>query len=141
MNFDKIIQNYASEALELNRYNKSCHIAILLHKKKVVSFGYNQMDRQCFRGKAITSLHAEVDCIRKIRPISDISKRNYSLLIIKISRYDHTYTNSKPCDCCTKFIKGVGINHVYCSNENGEIEKIKLDDSYIPEKITYSIKA
>jgi hypothetical protein len=135
MNFDKIIQNYVQEALEHNKYNKSCHIAILLDGKQPISYGFNQMDRQCFRGKAITSLHAEVDCLRKVRPISLIRKKNYKLVVIKISRLDFKYTDSRPCDCCTKFIKGVGLNYVYCSMKDGEIHKINFNN-YIPEKIT-----
>jgi deoxycytidylate deaminase len=140
MDFDKIIRTYLQDALTLNKNNKSCHMAFLLHHQKIISHGFNQMDRQCFRGRAITSLHAEIDCIRKIRPLSDINRRNYKMLIIKVSRHDLKYSNSKPCDCCTKFIKDVGINHIYCSNNNGTIEKIKLDSSYIPEKIAHSLK-
>jgi deoxycytidylate deaminase len=137
MDFDSIIRGYITDALEHNKYNKSCHIAVLLDRKKVVSYGFNQMDRQCFRGKAITSLHAEIDCLRKLRPISSIKKK-YKLLVIKVSRHDFTYTDSMPCDCCTRYIKGVGLNSVYASNENGKIEKINLE-TYNPVKITYQI--
>jgi len=132
MNFDRIIQIYVDKALEYNKDHKSSHIALLLQGKKVICWGYNQMDRQCFRGQAITSLHAEIDCLRKCRPISDLFKRNYKLLIIKFSRDDkNIYTNSKPCQYCTKFIQGLGFNHVYCSNDKGLIEKIKLS-TYVP---------
>jgi len=130
MSFDRIIQQYVDEVLEHNKNHKSCHIAILLQGRKVISVGFNQMDRQCFRGESIRSLHAEIDCLRKCRPITDIYKRNYKLLIVKISKDKRNdkqiYTDSRPCDCCTKFIIGLKIKRVYCSNENGQIEKLNL---------------
>lgn len=143
MNFDRIIHIFLDEALALNKENKSCHIAILLQGSKIISHGFNQMDRQCFRGKGITSLHAEIDCLRKCRPKKDLLKRNYSLLIVKITRAKtinntNIYTDSRPCDCCTKYIIGLGFKHIYCSTQDGLIEKIKLDN-YVPFKITYAL--
>jgi deoxycytidylate deaminase len=131
--FENIIQGYIEEAIELNKYNKSCHVALLMQgKRKVVSYGFNQMDRQCFRGKSVYSLHAEVDCLRKCRPIKDIMKRNYSLVVVKVSKKDDgTYYDSMPCKHCTDFLLGLGFKSVYCSNRDGKIVKVNLD-IYIP---------
>lgn len=140
MNYDTIntiIKQYIDDAMELNKYKKSCHIALLIKgKNKVISHGFNQMDRGCFRGKSITSLHAEIDCLRKIRPFTRLCNKKYIFVVVKVSRYDKSFTNSRPCDCCTKYIKGVGINSIYCSTELGSIEKINMDD-YTPCKICY----
>lgn len=139
--FDKIVELYMDETFERNRENRACHVAFLLKGKKVIQTGFNQMDRQCFRGKCITSLHAEIDCLRKARPITELIRKNYSLLVINISKEafeddDHPhrhnnvhsyYKNSKPCSNCTKFLMGLNFKFIYCSNENGEIEKLYLD--------------
>jgi deoxycytidylate deaminase len=132
MNFDRIIQNFVDEALEFNKDNKSCHVAILMNGRKVISHGYNQMDRQCFRGKSIFSLHAEIDCLRKCRPIRDIMKRNYTLIIVKVAKNKKIlYHDSMPCKQCKKFLQGLNFKSVYCSNNEGKIVKVILDD-YVP---------
>lgn len=135
MDFINLVQPYIDKAIELNKNKKSCHIALLVcNKNKVISYGFNQMDRGCFRGKKIYSLHAEIDCLRKIRPITKLDNRKYKLVVVKISRFDKKLTDSRPCDYCTQFIKGVGINSVYCSIESGKIEKINMNN-YKPFKI------
>ncbi len=133
MNFENVIQGYIDNALEFNKDNKSCHFALLMNgRHRVVSYGYNQMDRQCFRGKSILSLHAEIDCLRKCRPIKDIIKRNYTLVIIKVAKNEKkTFYDSMPCKHCKEFLQGLNFKSVYCSNNNGKITKIILND-YIP---------
>lgn len=131
--FENIIQEYADEARKLNKKSKSCHVALLIQgKRKVISYGFNQMDRQCFRGKSIYSLHAEVDCLRKCRPIKDVMKRNYTLVVVKIGKLDTgTYYDSMPCKHCTKFLLGLGFKNIFCSDKHGKIVKINLD-KYVP---------
>lgn len=131
--FEKVVQGFVSEARELNKHSKSCHVALLIQgKRKVVSYGFNQMDRQCFRGKSVYSLHAEVDCLRKCRPIKDIMRRNYTLVVVKIAKtVDGIFYDSMPCKHCTKFLLGLGFKSVYCSNSQGKIVKVNLDE-YIP---------
>jgi deoxycytidylate deaminase len=131
--FEKAVHSYIDEARELNKYNKSCHVALLMQgKRKVISYGFNQMDRQCFRGKSVYSLHAEVDCLRKCRPIKDVMKRNYTLVVVKIGKADDgIFYDSMPCKHCTKFLVGLGFKSVYCSNSGGKIVKVNFDD-YIP---------
>jgi cytidine deaminase len=133
MNFEKAIQSYVDEALEFNKNNKSCHVALLMHgKRKVISYGFNQMDRQCFRGKSVFSLHAEVDCLRKCRPIRDVMRRNYTLVIVKVAKNDDcTFHDSMPCKHCKKFLQGLNFKSVYCSNSKGKIVKVVLND-YTP---------
>ncbi len=133
MNYEKVIQGFVDDALELNKNNKSCHIAILMNgKRKVISYGYNQMERQCYKGKSIHSLHAEIDCLRKCRPIRDIMKRNYTLVIVKVSRNKNDiFYDSMPCKHCKQFLQGLNFKSIYCSNDEGKIVKIILNN-YIP---------
>jgi len=137
MQLENTIQEYIDEAIQLNRKNKSCHIALLMQgKKKVISYGINQVDRQYFKGKSVLSLHAEVDCLRKCRnKFASKDIKNYSLVVIKVGKKDDlTYHDSMPCKHCTKFLLGLGFKNIYCSNKDGKIIKIDLD-SYIPYNI------
>lgn len=129
-NFECIIRNFVDRALEINKGNKSCHIALLLQgKRKIRSYGFNQMNRQCYQGKPIYSLHAEIDCLRKCRPIKNIQRRNYSLVVVKVAKNNtKIFHDSFPCKHCTKFLINVGIKNVYCSDKNGKIIKICLNE-------------
>lgn len=133
MCLESIIQLYANKALEHNGDNKACHMALLMSgNNKVISFGFNQMDRQCFRGKYVSSVHAEIDCLRKYRPIRDLMKRNYYLVIVKVAKSDKVmYHDSMPCKHCTRFLLGLNFRHVYCSNKDGSITKLNLN-AYVP---------
>lgn len=126
--FEKLLDKYAEKALYKNRYNKACHVAFLLKNRKVpIKIGYNQMERQCFQGQEITSLHAEIDCLRQCR---SIKAKNYTFLVVNISKDIKDgkikYKDSRPCIHCTKFLKEVGFKHIYCSNSEGVIEKLSL---------------
>lgn len=133
MSFENIIKSFVNDALEYNKDNKSCHVALLMQgKRRVISYGYNQMDRQCFRGKSIYSLHAEIDCLRKCRPIRDIMRRHYTLVIVKVGKdNDGTFHDSMPCKHCKKFLQGLNFKNVFCSNSKGEIVKVNLEN-YVP---------
>lgn len=128
---NRLIHNYIVKARELNKQNKSCHIAILLRGKKIVTYGFNNMDRQCYRGKPIFSMHAEIDCLRKYKPSGSINKRNYTLVVVKVAKLEDKYYDSMPCKNCTKVILELGIKKLYCSRNNGDIVKINLKE-YVP---------
>lgn len=135
MNFERIVNLFLEDALDCNKNEKSCHMAILMNgKNKIYSHGFNQMDRHYFQGKCVTSLHAEVNCLSRIK-IKTNNLKKYKLLVIKVSRHDMSFTDSRPCDICTELIREIGIKKVYCSNKNGTIEKLNMNN-YIPEKIT-----
>lgn len=45
---------------------KQSHAAFLFSGKKIVSVGLNQYNRQSFRGKYVSSVHAEMNCLVKV---------------------------------------------------------------------------
>lgn len=130
--FKPTILKYVQEAREMNRTNKSCHIAVLLQgKRKICSYGFNQMDRQCYRGRHVSSLHAEVDCVRKIQHIQQKVQR-YTLIVAKVSKNDDSKMySSMPCKECTKYLLGLGFKSIYCSTHHGTIVKVRLT-KYVP---------
>lgn len=123
-NFDYIVNKYKDDALIPK--NRSCHIAFLLKGKKILHIGYNQMNRNYYEGHSITSLHAEIDCLRKIR-YNKIKK--YNILVVNINKdvsNNKLYKDSRPCKHCTNYLIEKGFKHIFCSTENGIIEKINL---------------
>lgn len=114
------------DSLNKNKKEKSCHIAVLFKNKSMIYVGHNQMNRQFYNGKMITSLHAEIDCIRKIKKHRKCNK----LFVVKISKKS-TIDNiilydSRPCVNCTNTLLNKGFKYVYCSDETGNIIKFIL---------------
>lgn len=65
--YDEILSSYNVSAYDSEK--KQSHVAFLLNGKKVVAVGYNQYHRNSFNGCRISSLHAEIDCIRQLKGI------------------------------------------------------------------------
>ena len=87
-------------------------------------------------------IHAEEDAINKL-PINKKNPIYVSLVVIRNSGNDNCLKNSKPCSNCQKKIikakqKGYIISNIYYSNENGNIDKIKIsqlnDKNIFPKK-------
>jgi deoxycytidylate deaminase len=138
--YDIIVNKYKQHALKTN--SRSCHIAFLLKGKKILHFGLNQMNRNYYEGKSITSLHAEIDCLRKL---GNNKIKNYSILVVNLIKdnskntTDTLYKDSRPCANCTSYLIKKGFKHVLCSTQNGIIEKINLKD-YKPYVTLANIK-
>lgn len=62
--------------------------------------------------------HAEVDAIKKV---SDTSKIDYIIIVRKTK--DGTPSMAKPCKVCQQVIKEAGIENIYYSNEDGNLEQ------------------
>ena len=140
--FKPTVLKYVQEARDLNRFNKSCHIAVLMQgTRKVCSYGINQMERQYYRGRHVSSLHAEIDCVRKCKSIDGKRKRRsqttstahgYTLIVAKVSKNDNNkFYSSMPCKDCTRFLLEHGFKKIYCTTYEGAIVKVRLDD-YVP---------
>lgn len=135
--YDTIVNKYKQYAM--NPESRSCHIAFLLKGKKMLHIGINQMNRNYYKGKAVTSLHAEIDCIRKIK---NHKIKKYSILVVNINKDSNKskmYKDSRPCKHCTEYLLKRGFKHVFCSTHTGLIEKINLKD-YDPYTTLANIK-
>ena len=65
--YENIISLYREKTYSKDK--KQSHAAFLMNGKKLVSVGYNQFGRYSFGGSRVSSLHAEMDCIRQIKGI------------------------------------------------------------------------
>jgi deoxycytidylate deaminase len=74
-------------------------------------------------GKKITSLHAEVACLKNIK-----IRKKYRLLVLKYNKKG-LLVDSKPCSHCKGAIMEKGFKEVYYSTGNEEeIVKTKMKD-------------
>lgn len=105
------------------------HYAVIMPSYKTVnwadriSFGISRNDTHKF----MCSTHAEVDAISKIRKWRNLPKV-VDLYVIRLSR-SGLIGESKPCIHCMYMLRRtrVNIKNIYCSNEHGEIIKLKFD--------------
>ena len=80
------------------------------------------------------SLHAEMDAIRKLPPITKKAKKTrLVMIIIRINRFGNLL-NSAPCFKCIQHLarlnssSGYKIDKIYYSNQEGKIEINKLSE-------------
>lgn len=118
--------------------HQHCHFAMIYTTKgktpNVLSYGFNHI-----RNKK--SIHAEVDAINNLPPITRRRKKltKVNILVIKFSKSGHKIGNSKCCmKCCETIFKipplrGYTIDSVSYSNKEGNIEDYHPIDLLIEE--------
>lgn len=95
--------------------------------------GFNDPQRQKVDGKTCTSLHAEVACLRNVK-----NPKKFRILVVNIGE-NGKLKNSTPCYYCKKYLEERGVTSIYCSMDNGKIEKIKIKDIH-PRKTQAQIR-
>jgi len=114
--FEEIIARYRSISINTNkRYNL---VALLIKSKKVICYGFNDYTRNYIDGKAVSAVHAEYNCCRRVPKIK------HTLLVLRFGKCGEL-RDSRPCSKCKAMLISKGMRHIYCSN-NGGIEKIDL---------------
>jgi len=106
---------------------RSCHIAFVVAKSKIVKIGFNSPKTHPFnlqhpyhhKDNANSGLHAELAVCLKMRQ-DDLS--NYEMIVIRHDNDGHLAI-SKPCQGCLSVLKQFGISDVYYSTRQG-IEKL-----------------
>ena len=114
------------------------HGCVAVYDGKQIASGYNY-HRTYSKDKTILSeyscsMHAEMDCIRKIRKSRFRSKlKDICLYVVQISK-DCKFKNSKPCSNCTSVLKVNKIKKVYYTIGEGfvcsKIDAIVSRDSF-----------
>jgi tRNA(Arg) A34 adenosine deaminase TadA len=112
---EKFIANASFEALKSPMLFK--HGCVAVYGGKQIATGYNYY-RTYSKDKSILkeytcSMHAEIDCIRKIKNSRFKNKlKNICLYVVQISK-DCEFKNSQPCSTCTSVLKEIKIKKVY----------------------------
>lgn len=98
-----------------------CHVACLVKGKRIINIAKNDYTRQFSGGQLNTSLHAEINCVKQVRDL-----KNYRLIVLRFTS-DGKLRDSKPCHSCKMYLMNRGLSHVFCSTENGVIQKLRLE--------------
>lgn len=96
--------------------------AVLAKRTKVISYGWNDMDRthpimqEYNYGNLWTpGIHAEIDsCLGVDRD----SLKGASIYVVRIRR-DGSYGLAKPCMVCVRILRNMKVYNAYYSTENG----------------------
>jgi deoxycytidylate deaminase len=108
----------------------SRHGCILVVHGKPVSYGYNQLRNYSSDGIIQGfSCHAEMDALRNAVKRKVFLKRlpKSTMYITRLNRNGH-YFDSKPCHLCYSQMLHYGIHRVVYTQENGEVESVRLQD-------------
>lgn len=137
--FHKFIDLYRNLLLgDDSRYKNNQYVIVALLLKSTTKFicsGVNDISRQCFNGKATTSIHAEVNCLKNFK---GTVSRGFTFLTLHYSKETGELKDSRPCANCVCFLKKKGITNIYCSLNNGTVVKLRLDE--IPQYFSKSFK-
>jgi deoxycytidylate deaminase len=107
--------------------NATCrysHVACIVKGKKLVSYSRNDYSRQCFNGKYISSLHAEIACMRNIPDL----RKGMKVIVLRYSKGTGKLCDSRPCNTCKEYLTSKGLTSIYCSNEDGHVVKYRIKD-------------
>tara|TARA_B100001094_G_C18180758_1_gene800741 strand:- start:694 stop:1167 length:474 start_codon:yes stop_codon:yes gene_type:complete len=117
-------------ALQSNQHYKlGC---IIIKNGKIVCKHFNDK-RSRINGKNFVCIHAEINCIHNLLKYEKNNRKlkNYSMLVIRIGKDDDgniVFRNAKPCKYCTESIKKIGLKKIIYSNDDGDLEKIKINE-------------
>ena len=87
---------------------------------KPIAYGVN---KKGFRG---ASIHAEIDCLRKIR-FQKRRGKNTTMVVIRHLR-DGTMANAKPCANCVEVLKNMGVKNVAWTTNKQSFELSRIDN-------------
>lgn len=107
------------------------HFAFLLQRNKILSIGFNNYDKSHPTSKNFSPenhesdrVHAELDCLMKVRWNENISLNKCTLVVIRLMRRGGVGM-SKPCPKCQRFIDSMDVGQVVYSDADGKLVKEK----------------
>ena len=91
------------------------HGAVLIHRGKILSTGYNYYHDYKFNSNYRESVHAEVSAINNaLKKIHASELKKCELVIIRVNKQGE-HLNSKPCCHCERIINKFNIKKVFHS--------------------------
>lgn len=136
----EFLNKAAEEAAKSDFVNKNNHKfrvgCVAVYKGIIISKGYNKLKTHPLQMKYNTEgivtynnqtsflnrIHAEVDCLRKIQN-EDIDWKHVSLYIYRGIAISPFYGLARPCKGCMKFIRSLGIKHIYYTGDGSMIHE------------------
>lgn len=111
-----IAQHIATEEAMRSEHNFK-HGAVLTRQGKIVNSARNQyctLDRISNFKARIWSIHAEMNVLNGL---PKCVTRGADLYVVRVSKKNHQFMNSKPCKICSSLIRKAGIKNVYYSTD------------------------
>jgi deoxycytidylate deaminase len=118
MNIDSLLESVKDKQLESN-----CRVpmvAFLLRNGKPISYGVN---KKGYRG---SSIHAEMDCLKKVR-FQKRRAKNATMFIARFMKNGKTGL-AKPCSNCLEILKTMGIKSVAWTTRKQTVEIARIED-------------
>lgn len=116
MKVQSVIPKLIAFALERNRgYKYKYNLASAVISSKTIFYGRNSGDCR-INGKSTSSVHAEVDAIKR----NGKKSIGRVLIVIRVDA-DGNLKFSKPCKNCSDIIKTSGIKKVYYISSQGNL--------------------
>lgn len=104
------------------------HFTFIVRRNAVMAIGWNDGFRThplaARYGHRYEGIHSELMAILQFR-YSLAELQAYEVVNVRI-KSDMGLGNAKPCSCCTRLLKDFGIQNVWHSNDDGQMERIAL---------------
>lgn len=104
------------------------HGAVLTKGGKIINASCNVNRYRAFADRfwhkkfAHGTVHAEIGAILGLdRSVTE----NSTVYVVRVNG-DGKFRNSRPCDMCQSALSFCGVRTIFFTNENGELEKMKL---------------
>lgn len=98
--------------------------AVLLKGNKIISTGRNYFYKTHPKAtNALRTIHAEVDCVRRIGRFED--PVNSTLVIVRETN-SGLLSMAKPCPHCMDLLYQIGVKDIWYTNYNGNLEHMYL---------------
>ena len=120
MNIDSLLE--ASKEKQLESNCRVPMVAFLLRNGKPIAYGVN---KKGYRG---SSIHAEMDCLKKVR-FQKRRAKNTTMFIARFKKDGKTGL-AKPCSNCLEVLKNMGIKNVAWTTTKQTVEIARIDDIY-----------
>lgn len=102
-----------------NSKSNYIHYTYIIQDNKIIEQGANVSARppKHFGYPEWSKIHAEVTAWKKSKGLLDKSK-TFEAVNVRLNRLG-TIKNSKPCNCCSKFLKELGCNKIWFTTDVG----------------------
>lgn len=104
--------------------NSQFHVAAAIIKdRRVINIAhcFPNQNPDLYKTTGYRASHAEFTAIKT----SPRSVKNATLIVIRVLKDKETLSCAKPCQRCQKVIDKYGIRHVYYSDWDGKIKKLR----------------
>lgn len=126
--YQKILDELFTLAQDVEPIKTSRLAACIVHKRSIISYGFNQLKTHPFqaqytRHENAIYLHAETDAIKnalKRIPSAELSKTMLFVVRAKLEKGKWVYGLSKPCEGCMKAVATFDIKDVVYTTDEGD---------------------